>query len=129
MRLYLKITDYELNAIDINRDLVLRAKNTNVLDCWFIDENGVVIDITDSEIYFMIKNKSSDADNIAILDKKIIVFTDPVNGNAEIELTSLDTADLLGNYIYQIKIKYDSKWYTVAEGTICFQKNIIIRET
>lgn len=129
MRLNLFITQETFYEKDIKKDLILRAKNTNLLNCYFYDEDDALIDITGSELYFMVKATPSTLDASAVLNKKIISLTDPTNGNADIELTSSDTSSLLGNYIYQIKIKYSSKWYTLSEGNICFQKNIIDRET
>lgn len=129
MRLNLYITYKKLLEIDIKKDLVLRAKATNVLDVYFYDEDDALINITGSELYFMIKATPSTVDASAVINKKITSFTDPMNGNTEIELTSTDTSSLLGNYIYQMKIKYDSKWYTVSEGNITFLQSIITRET
>jgi hypothetical protein len=110
-------------------DLVMRAKNTNILDLYFYDENDALINITGSEVYFMIKNKPSDLDANAVVNKKITSLTSPMNGNTTIELTSTDTASLIGNYIYQLKIFYSSKWYTIAEGNITFMQSIITRES
>lgn len=129
MILNLYITNENILPLNINYDLDLRAKNTNVIDCYFYDIDDAVVDITDSEIYFMVKDTPSQDDASAKLNKKITDLTDPTSGNTEIELTATETSDLIGNYIYQIKIKYDSEWYTVAEGNICFRKNIITRET
>jgi hypothetical protein len=77
----------------------------------------------------MVKVTPSTEDASATLNKKITTLTDPTNGNAEIELTATETASLLGNYLYQIKIKYDSKFYTIAEGNLCFMQSIITRES
>lgn len=129
MRLNLYITQKTLLEKDIKRDLLCRAKNTNMFDCYFYDEDDMLIDITGSEVYFMVKATPSTADASASLNKKITSLTNPMDGNTEIELTSTDTASLLGNYIYQIKIKYDSDWYTVAEGNITFKQSIITRES
>ena len=124
LNLYLKSE----KEITIKQDLILRAKNTNIINCYFYDEDDALINITDSEIYFMVKTTPSIEDASAILNKKITTFTDPTNGNTEIELTSLETEDLIGNYIYQLKIKYINKFYTIAEGNICFKQSIIARE-
>jgi hypothetical protein len=129
MRLNLYITQSTLIEKAIQRDLILRAKNSESIECYFYDEDDMVIDITGSELYFMVKATPSTADISAALDKKITSLTEPLNGNANIDLTNSETSALLGNYIYQIKIKYDSKFYTIAEGNICFQQNIITRET
>jgi hypothetical protein len=129
MRLNLYITYKTLLGKDIKQDFTLRAKNTNVLDCYFYDEDDALIDITGSEVYFMVKDTPSTVDASAIINKKITTLTDASNGNTEIELNSADTASLLGNYLYQIKIKYDNNFYTVAEGLVCFMQSIITRES
>jgi hypothetical protein len=100
------------------------------LDCWFIDENGVVVDITGAKIFFTVKDKTSDDDDHAILKKDVVASLDPQSGHEQITLTPTDTSSLLGNYLYSIKIKLSTgKIYSVAEGTICFRKEIAIRET
>lgn len=129
MRLNLFITQETFYEKDIRKDLILRAKNTNLINCYFYDEDDALIDITGSELYFMVKATPSTLDASAVINKKITSLTDPMNGNADIELTSTETSALLGNYIYQIKIKYDSKWYTLSEGNITFTQSIITRET
>jgi len=129
MKLFTYVTYKKLYEVDVKQDIVLRAKNTNIIDLYCLDENDVVVDITGSEIYFMIKDIPSQDDASAKINKKITSFTDPTNGNTEIELTSAETASLLGNYIYQIKIKYNSKFYTLSEGNICFTQSIISKES
>lgn len=129
MKINCIISDRSTTSTIKNIDLVLRAKNTNIITIIIKDEEKQFIDITGSELYFMIKTTSSVADGSATLNKKVTEFTYPETGEAEIELSSSDTASLLGNYLYQIKIKYASKWYTLAEGNICFQKSIIERES
>lgn len=130
MKLFLEISNEELKSVDINKDLTLRAKNTNVLDCFFISELGTVVDITGALIFFTVKNKTSDTDITAVLKKDISILTDPTNGEAIIELTASETATLIGNYLYSIKIKLTTgKIYSVAEGTVCFQKELSTRES
>ena len=129
MILNLFLTQETLYPKEIKQDLTLRAKNNNTLDLWFFDEDDVVVNIAGSEIYFMVKDNPSQSDDDAKINKKITDLTDPTNGNAQIELSSSDTASLLNSYVYQIKIKYSSKWYTVSEGNITFKQNIITRET
>jgi hypothetical protein len=130
MKLFLEISNEELISVDINKDLTLRAKNTNVLDCFFISELGTVVDITGALIFFTVKNKTSDTDITAVLKKDISILTDPTNGEAIIELTASETATLIGNYLYSIKIKLTTgKIYSVAEGTVCFQKELSTRES
>ena len=129
MRLNLYLTQEILYPKEIKQDLTLRAKNTNIIDTFYYDENDNSIDITGDTIFFTIKNNPTDTDESAVLKKTITDLTDPSNGEAEIELSSTDTSSLLGNYLYDIKIKHDEKFYTVSEGNICFQKSLTIRES
>jgi len=125
MELILYLTDKK--EVDITEDLILRAKNTNILVCYFLDENDNAVDITGDELYFMVKDKSSAV--TAKINKKITTFTNPTGGEHDLELTNIDTANLLGNYLWQLKIKHESKWYTLKEGNITFRKSIILRES
>lgn len=111
------------------KDLICRAKNTNIFNCYFYNENDNLVNISGDELYFMVKDNPSQIDNSAKLNKKITSFTDAQAGHTEIEITSTDTSSLLGNYIYAIKIKHGTKFYTLAEGNVCFQQNIITRES
>lgn len=129
MRLNLYITYETLYEKNIKRDLICRAKNSDILDTYYYDENDTIVDITGDTIFFTIKNKPTDVDNDAVLKKTITSLTDPQNGNCEIELTNTDTSSLLGNYIYDIKIKHGTKFYTVCEGNICFMTSLTIRES
>jgi len=129
MRLDLFITYSNETQIETNIDLVLNARSSATIDCWFFDEDGLLVDIQNSELYFMVKPTPSTADASPTLNKKITSFLDAANGNALIELTSTETASLVGSYIYQIKIKYASKWYMLAEGAVTFKSSIIVRES
>ena len=127
MKIYLKIT-YELGSvIDVLKDLEFRAKNTNILDCWFVDEDNVSVDITGATVYFSVKEKAvCDSGDVSIL-KELSGddLTDAANGNVLIELTPTDTDELLGSYLYSIEIELlDERIYTVAEGIVVFRKNI-----
>lgn len=131
MRLYLTIPDkYNTEEIDNYFDLLMRAKNTNIIDCNFIDTDEICINITGATIFLTIKNKTSDTDAAAVLKKDITSLTAPLSGEAEIELTPTDTSSLLGNYIFDLKIKLSTgKIYTVAEGTMCFKLSNSTRES
>lgn len=125
MRLNLFITKEETQNTNIQKDLVFRANNTNILDLYFYDEDDLVVDITGATIFFTVKSKPSDSDTNAVLKKDVIVLTNPQNGNAEVEITPAECASLLGNYLYSIKVKMaDNKIYTLIEGNICFKKEI-----
>jgi len=128
MRLNTYITYKKLYADNIERDLILRAKNTNTLDLWCYDELDAVVDITGATVFFTVKNKPSDTDNDAVLKKDVTSLTNPTGGNTIITLTATDCASLLGNYLYSIKIKMATgEFYTLAEGNVVFRKEITER--
>lgn len=70
-------------------------------------EDGLGVDITDWVVYMTVKTSTSDADNIAKIDKKVTIHTDPNNGKTIIELSSTDTDIIAGNYYYEIAYKDD----------------------
>ena len=124
------VSDEEEYQIPINKDLIMRARNTNVTDCFFVDEDDVAVDLTGGTLFFTVKDKISDTDANAKLQKTITTHTDPTAGESKISLSSSDTADLAGNYIYGIKLKLSSgEIYTVAEGVILFAQEVTISES
>lgn len=130
MVINLFLTYANLAPIDIYKNLECRAKNTTILDCWFLDVDGLSVDITGATVFFTVKDKPSDLDSAAKISKTITTLTNSSAGEVEIEITPAESEDLLGNYIYDIKIKTsDGKIYTSAEGNICFKKSLTIRES
>lgn len=129
MRLYLKLTDYSDVDFNKNFDLTLRAGNDEIIDIFFIDEDEGAVDITDGTLYFVVKNKPTDTDANAVLNLTYAstTFPYPASGEACITLLDTTTSALLGNYIYQIlfKISGGTPIKVVAEGTICFQRDIL----
>ena len=130
MRLNLTLSDNQTETIDINKNLILRAKNYNLLDCYIYNEDLELIDVTGATLFLTVKNKSTDADASAVLSKTITTLTDPQNGQIKIELTDTDTDTLVGSYIYDIKIKLTTgEIYTLAEGWINFKRSLTVRES
>ena len=130
MRINAYITDFNLEAGELNLDLIFNAKNTNTIDLWCFDEEDIVVDITGAEIYFMVKDKPSDLDAAAKINKKITTLTNPTSGNTLITVTATECTSLLGNYIYQLKIKLvTGEFINLKEGNILFKQTIIIRES
>jgi len=123
MKLNLYLTQEK--ELKIQQDLILRAKNTNIINCYIYDEDDFYVNITGMTVYFMVKEQPSDDDDNAKIDIEITDFSDSQNGQVDIELSDTDTEDLEGNYVYEIKIKdTENKIYTIAEGNICFQRSI-----
>jgi hypothetical protein len=130
MKITTYISDKALEPIVQNLDLVLRAKNTNVITLLVRNEDDESVDITSSTIFFTVKTTTSIADASASLKKDVTSHTYPESGETEITLTSTDTSSLLGSYLYSIKIKLTTgKIYTLAEGVICFQQELATRES
>ena len=71
----------------------------------FKDEDGVVIDITGSTVFFTVKARLQDIDDEALITKDVTSHSDPTNGITIITLTDTQTDIAPGNYFYDIKIK------------------------
>jgi len=129
MKLELYVTHEK--PLEPNRyiDLVARADADTDIIITFYDEDENTVDITDDEVYFMVKATPSTADDSASINKKVTTHSTPGSGETTISLIDTDTASLLGNYIWQCKIKHDDEWFYVGEGNICFKKSIISRES
>ena len=115
-------------------NLQIKKNDTWSRTLYFENEDKEDIDITGWKIYFMVKAKIDDADTAAVISKTITTFSAATAGEAEIELTSTDTA-LLGNYLFSIKVITDNmvgatkEAITVLEGTIDFLNTIILATT
>ena len=92
------------------------------------DSDGTAIPITGWEIFFTIKNKKTDTDDQAIIQKNVTAFFDAPGGIALVTLTNLETANLHGSYFYDFQYK-DSAGaiQTIVSGTITFLTDITRR--
>jgi len=127
VRIYCTVTDEDREATAYVQDLVLRSHNDQTINVMFLDEWEDSINISGATVYFTIKNKPTDLDNVAIINKTFTssTFPDALSGEAAIILTKTETASLLGNYIYSIVIKLsDGTVKTASEGNITFQREI-----
>ena len=130
MRLKLCASDYRTTPIDYSKDLVLRSNNDQIIDLFIVDDDMCPLVLTGCIIYFIVKDKPTDSDSLAKINKYYTseVFQNPQNGEAAITLRKSDCATLVGSYIYQILIKFDYlsgvPLKVLAEGAITFQKNI-----
>lgn len=85
------------------------------------DNNSVAIDITDYLVFFTVKNKVTDLDTSALIQKTITCpsGTDSQGGIVYISLTTTDTNIALGNYTYDIKMQKNDN------GSIAWRKTIV----
>jgi hypothetical protein len=130
MKLYLTLSNETLEQAAKNIDIILTAKSTNILNVIIRDEELQGVDISDATAFFTIKSFTTQTDTSAILKKDITSFSFPTSGEFDIELTPTDTSSLLGNYLWDLKIKLSTgKIYRLAEGTICFTQSLSTRES
>ena len=92
-------------------DLRIYRGDSKTWELEFKNEAGTPIDITGWTVYFTVKERDTDTDLNAKINKTIILHSDPTNGKTNIVLIPADTINLKGIYYYDIRIK------TVA-GTI-----------
>ena len=95
---------------------------------YFQDEDGAAIDITGWTLFFTAKTNADDLDAAAIIAKTITVFTNPTAGEAGVCLSSTDTNQVIGSYLWDLQIKTNlGQITTVAEGILTITKDITIR--
>jgi hypothetical protein len=127
MELYLTVTDKSVTAVDLNRDLVLTSNNDQIINAYFIDDDGCGLVITGATVYLTIKNLPTDTDANAVLKKTYTSSTFPnaSAGEVAITLTKADTASLRGSYLYSIDIKFsDNTIKTASEGVVTFKRDL-----
>jgi len=94
---------------------------------YFQDANCSPIDISGWELRFTVKAKVDDPDSSAVIAKVITTFPNPTAGEAELELTPVDTNQVIGSYLFDIQVKTNNdEVYTILEGIINFGKDITI---
>ncbi len=92
---------------------------------YFQDGDGAAIDITGWEIRFTVKAKIDDLDSAAVISKIITVFTDPTAGEAGISLSTTDTNQVIGSYLFDIQAKTNlGQVTTVLEGIINISQDV-----
>lgn len=87
----------------VKLDLEIYKKVSKTWEVRF-KKNGIRTPITGWTVYFTVKEKLSDDDSQAVIQKDITP-DDPSNGIALIELSSTDTDVTKNNYYYDIKYK------------------------
>ena len=122
--------NYEITEKDLN----IIAGNDKVLKLHVKDDDGVSIDITDFTFLFTCKSDLTLDDDSTVpeaeLQYDVTSHSEPTNGKTKIEILNADTSDLLGNYMYSIKLITDDdpiKIYTVVEGLITFRQDVTMR--
>lgn len=77
------------------------------LNITITDDDGNVVDLTDSTLYFTVKSKKTDTDSDAVIQKTVTSFSSPLTGTATINLISSDTDVEVGLYFYDFQLVTD----------------------
>ena len=94
---------------------------------YFQDGDGNPLDITGWTLFFTAKAKADDPDP-GVISKTITTFTNPTGGEAGISLSSADTNQVIGSYLFDIQVKTNlNQITTVLEGILTITKDITIR--
>jgi len=89
------------------------------------DESGNPIDITGWTFILTIKNNRTDSDSEAVVQKVVSSHVSPADGRTEVIIDEAVTADLAGDYYYDIKYQDDTGFIdTVLNGVIRFEESI-----
>lgn len=108
--------------------LEIQKGDTIQIEFTFTDFNGVVIDLTDCELYFTVKRKASHAESLAVISKKVTLFTAPETGVATVVLASTETLIEPGLYFYDVQlIKSDETISSSQKGVFYVNEDITDR--
>lgn len=89
------------------------------------NEAGDPIDITGWTFVLSIKAERDDPDSEAVVRKEVSTHVSPTDGTTQLTIPETETADLLGDYYYDIKYKDDTGFVdTVVTGVIRFEESI-----
>ena len=97
--------------------LCVTQGDTETYNLAFTQDGTTVLDLTGSTIEFVVIKSRSDPEADAVIAKTITSFAAPTTGEAELELTSVDTNQPLGKYFHRLKIEFaDGKVKTIMKG-------------
>jgi len=112
------------------RDLVQKAGDSIPFEFVFTDASGAVLDLTGALLSFTIKSSLSDEDAAAVYKKDVSSHDDAVNGETSFVVPAAETADLDGEYYYDIQIVWaNGRVNTILDGIINFTDQVTKRIT
>ena len=96
---------------EIQLESIIRGDDV-ILHISIVDPNGVAGEIGGDKIWFTIKTDPLDADQLALLQREMIIPTDAesAQGITRLQLTSVDT-DVVAGYYH-----YDLQWQRLVSG-------------
>lgn len=106
-------------------DLCYYENNDISIVVTFTDSNGSAIDITGYTVWFTVKERESDIDANAIIQKEVTSHSDPTNGETTIDLTNSDMDINPKTYYYDIQWKdTNDKIKTILKAKFIVKKRI-----
>lgn len=88
-----------------------------------VEEDGVATDITDYAIMFTAKERATDDDDEAVIQKAAVI-TDGPNGKALLALTGSDTDIAAGSYAADIELVPDDGEPTTVGGRLVVVQDV-----
>ncbi len=110
-------------------DLKIKRGDSKTWTLYFsVKKTGEIISISGWTVFFTVKEKITDTDDMAKIKKDITSHTDPSAGKSQISLTSSDTSITPKNYLYDIQIlKNTGEIKTILEGGFIVTQDITQR--
>lgn len=120
------ITYQKKLEINLKQDLILQSNAINIFDLYCVDEDDIAVDITGATVILIVKVNPTDTDATAVINKEITDLTNPNSGNTLITIEKEDCEDLVGNYVYELRVSMAESGYEyiLKQGNLTFQKSI-----
>ena len=123
-----------LMTTESNR-IVMYLRDDRTLSVTANYEDGSPADLTGAKMWFTVKEKASDPDTDALIEKKSalaggadsqILFTNPTGGAAEVYLVPDDSNSMNpGIYSYDVQVTLaNGKTYTIVRDRITFKEDV-----
>jgi hypothetical protein len=108
-----------------NNKLKIKILHYDNMNCWYrLDITGWIFDL-------IVKENPTDTDANAAMIRHVSEIREPLEGEADVDITFLTGEDLLGNYIYQLRAtepanihRLTTKTILLAEGIMSFKQSL-----
>lgn len=109
-------------------NLTLIRRDDVDLDLTFTDKDGEAINLTGCTVFFTMKEKKTDTDDDAVIQKEITDHTTPLEGKTRVTLTNSETDITPRHYFYDVQIvDTDDKVISSSVGQIKILQDVTIR--
>lgn len=101
--------------------------DTAIFEVTITDQDGAAVDLTDSTVFFTVKEKQTDVDASALIKKSITVHTDATHGKTTITLSVTETNLARGAYYYDIQVVKSGLVQSTVSDTFRVSQDITTR--